>query len=118
MPTAEHVAVFSHLLRRTREQAGISQRELGRRIGVSSNAISQYEAGKTIPTREHCEALERELETEPDMFSRYLGYAAGDLTEGLTAEALIQVDQTLDPAVKAVVLAALAEGRRQSSTGD
>lgn len=118
MPTAEHVAAFSQLLRRTREQAEISQRELGRRVGVSSNAVSQYEAGKAIPTREHCEGLERELETEPGMLGRYLGYASGDLTEGLTAEALIQADQTLDPGVKAVVLAALAEGRRQSHTGD
>jgi transcriptional regulator with XRE-family HTH domain len=36
-------------LRAQRRRAGLSTRELGRRIGVSASAISEFERGKTWP---------------------------------------------------------------------
>lgn len=36
-------------IRQARKQAGLSQAELGRMLGLSSQAVSQWETGKTIP---------------------------------------------------------------------
>lgn len=48
-------------IKQAREDAGLSQKELGKRIGVSGPAIAQWEAGRTAPQtsriREIAEAL-------------------------------------------------------------
>lgn len=38
-------------LRRRREEAGLSQEDLSRRLGMSDSAISYWENGRHIPTR-------------------------------------------------------------------
>lgn len=57
--------VFAHRLRFARERAGLSQRELGRRIGMKDDAasprINQYESGTHVPRGETVEAIAREL---------------------------------------------------------
>lgn len=57
--------VFAHRLRFARERAGLSQRELGRRIGMKDDAasprINQYESGTHVPRLETVESIAREL---------------------------------------------------------
>lgn len=57
--------VFARRLRFARERAGLSQRELGRRIGMKDDAasprINQYESGTHVPRAETVEAIAREL---------------------------------------------------------
>lgn len=57
--------VFARRLRFARERAGVSQRELGRRIGMKDDAasprINQYESGTHVPRAETVEAIAREL---------------------------------------------------------
>lgn len=40
---------FCQRLRSAREQAGLSQSEVGRRIGKSQNTVNEYESGKAKP---------------------------------------------------------------------
>ncbi|GGZ57153.1 transcriptional regulator [Lysobacter xinjiangensis] len=57
--------VFARRLRFLRERAGLTQRELGRRIGMQENAasprINQYESGTHVPRLETAQALAKEL---------------------------------------------------------
>ena len=57
--------VFARRLRFARERAGLSQRELGRRIGMDDNGasprINQYESGTHVPRLETIHALAKEL---------------------------------------------------------
>jgi transcriptional regulator with XRE-family HTH domain len=57
--------VFARRLRFARERAGLSQRELGRRIGMKDDAasprINQYESGTHVPRSDTVEAIAREL---------------------------------------------------------
>lgn len=57
--------VFARRLRFARERAGLSQRELGRRIGMKDDAasprINQYESGTHVPRADTVEAIAREL---------------------------------------------------------
>lgn len=57
--------LFARRLRFARERAGLSQRELGRRIGMKDDAasprINQYESGTHVPRAETVEAIAREL---------------------------------------------------------
>jgi transcriptional regulator with XRE-family HTH domain len=60
-----NLPVFARRLRHARERAGLSQRELGRRIGMKDDAasprINQYETGTHVPRAETVEAIAREL---------------------------------------------------------
>lgn len=49
-------------IRTIRELRNLSQRELGRRIGVSSGYVSRVEGGSVTPTRAMCERMAVELE--------------------------------------------------------
>jgi len=44
-------------IKQKREEAGLSQRELGERLGISSGAVGQWEIGRTPPTMENLDAL-------------------------------------------------------------
>lgn len=49
-------------IRTIRKLRNLSQRELGRRIKVSSGYMSRVESGDLIPTRAMCERMAAELE--------------------------------------------------------
>jgi DNA-binding XRE family transcriptional regulator len=53
-------------LRQLREAAGLTQRELGNRIGVSGQAVAQWETGVKRPSVENLTKLADVLETSTD----------------------------------------------------
>lgn len=57
--------VFARRLRFARERAGLTQRDLGRRIGMkdetASPRINQYETGTHMPRYETAKAIAKEL---------------------------------------------------------
>jgi transcriptional regulator with XRE-family HTH domain len=65
VPVDVELPVFARRLRFARERLGISQRELGRRIGMDPNKggprINQYENGVHLPHPETAEAIAKEL---------------------------------------------------------
>jgi len=51
MPTrGDYAQIFGARLRELRTAAGLTQRELAKRAGTSSAAISNFEAGNNAPT--------------------------------------------------------------------
>ena len=53
-------------LRQLREAAGLTQRELGNRIGVSGQEVAQWETGVKRPSVENLTKLADVLETSTD----------------------------------------------------
>lgn len=49
-PNASRAAAFGAELRRLREEAGLTQADLGRRVGYSASQIGAVEVGKRSPT--------------------------------------------------------------------
>ena len=49
-----------------REEVGLSQREMGARIGVSGPAVAQWETGENRPSLTNLEKLAEVLETTTD----------------------------------------------------
>jgi transcriptional regulator with XRE-family HTH domain len=74
MATAAQKAEFRGLLRQSRKRQRRSQRELASVLGVSHTAVSQWEAGRSLPAPNKMPDLERALELEPGSLSRLLGY--------------------------------------------
>jgi phage repressor protein C with HTH and peptisase S24 domain len=50
---------FGERIRESREAKGLSQRELGRRVGLTGSAISMWESGDTDPSRLSLSTIER-----------------------------------------------------------
>jgi transcriptional regulator with XRE-family HTH domain len=67
------------LLRKTREGAGMTQRELSQRSGVTQSHISQIESGKLEPGLSSFMALARALDLEPALVPRKLVPAVAGL---------------------------------------
>lgn len=66
-------------LRYWRLQRGLSQRELGRAVGVTDNAISQFERGIVKPRIQVCESLARALNVEfTTLFQDFYGVSLPD----------------------------------------
>jgi transcriptional regulator with XRE-family HTH domain len=57
-------------IRETREDLGMPQTVLARRVGVARNTIGRYESGEHEPSFEVLEKIARELRTEPAEFLR------------------------------------------------
>ena len=53
-------------LRARRQQLGITQTELARRVGTSQSAIAAYESGAKSPSAETLDRLDRSLAGLPD----------------------------------------------------
>jgi uncharacterized protein len=60
------------LIRRRREQLGLSQRALARRAGTTQAAVSRIERGLTAPTWETVRALLLSMGCEPELSARRL----------------------------------------------
>ena len=48
---------FPEKLKQLRKDVGLSQAKLGKRLGVTRNAVSQWEAGATEPSTKHLRKL-------------------------------------------------------------
>lgn len=59
MTVAEKLAIC-------RNNAGMSQRQLAKKSGISSQAINQYESGKRVPDLKCFVAISRALEVSTD----------------------------------------------------
>jgi transcriptional regulator with XRE-family HTH domain len=98
LPTAMQKAEFRRVLVEARTRRRLSQRELGKAAGVSKSAVSQWEAGRSLPIPAKVPDLERALELEPGGLSRLLGYlpiATGDDKTGLDVIEAIRRDARL-----------------------
>jgi transcriptional regulator with XRE-family HTH domain len=98
LPTAMQKAEFRRVLVEARTRRRLSQRELGKAAGVSKSAVSQWEAGRSLPIPAKVPDLERALELEPGGLSRLLGYlpiATGDDKTSLDVIEAIRRDARL-----------------------
>jgi transcriptional regulator with XRE-family HTH domain len=80
-------------LRRERERAGISQRELARRIGLSASMISQIESGQSKPSVSTLYAIVTELGASVDDIFR----GHGDAAEAPAPEAPAEGSEGAEP---------------------
>jgi transcriptional regulator with XRE-family HTH domain len=69
---------FAEALRKAVADAGISQRELARRLEVSQASVSQWLHGQTAPRPSMAVRLERELGRDPGSLLIPLGYVVVD----------------------------------------
>ncbi|WP_030754941.1 helix-turn-helix transcriptional regulator [Streptomyces griseus] len=71
-PGASPLDYYGYELRRLREQAGLSQAQLGDILYCTGSLIGQIETGRKVPTREFSERLDAALMTD-GLFSRLVG---------------------------------------------
>ncbi len=67
-------------IREAREDLGMQQTVLARRVGVAPNTIGRYESGERVPPVAMLEKIAKELRTEPAEFLRGPG-AAGEAAD-------------------------------------
>lgn len=66
-------------LRIWRQHQGLSQADLGRLVGVTDNAISQFERGVIKPRVPVCESLARALNVPfSDLFQEFYGVSVAE----------------------------------------
>lgn len=61
------------LIREARYNIRLSQAELGERLGIVRQAISEFETGTSLPTPEKARLLLKELEIDSEEFLRAIG---------------------------------------------
>jgi transcriptional regulator with XRE-family HTH domain len=71
-PSASPLDYFGSELRRRREEAGLTQGDLGSAIFCTGSLVGQIETGNKVPTREFAERLDAALMTD-GLFSRLVG---------------------------------------------
>jgi len=96
---------FAEALRKAVADAGISQRELARRLEVSQASVSQWLHGQTAPRPGMAIRLERELGRDPGSLLIPLGYVVVD-PEGkpLGVREAIAKDPLLGPREREILL--------------
>jgi transcriptional regulator with XRE-family HTH domain len=77
-PRAVERLKFAEALQQAVADAGVSQRELARRLEVSQAAVSQWLHGQTAPRPAMAVRLERELGRDPGSLLIPLGYVVVD----------------------------------------
>ena len=60
------MAVFAEILKRLRQEKGLSQQELADLIGVHVRQISKYEMGTSLPTLERIRRMAEALDVSAD----------------------------------------------------
>jgi transcriptional regulator with XRE-family HTH domain len=68
-------------LRRLRELAGVSGRELATRIGISQSKVSRFESARAIPSLPEARAWGRELDVSVEMQERLISLTEAVYTE-------------------------------------
>lgn len=94
-------------------ERGMSQSELGRRLGITGSAVNLWTRGKSRPSRENLERIEDELAVEPrGTLVRLAGYAT-PADDNPTVEALLRADPGLDPEDKRAILRVIRLARER-----
>jgi transcriptional regulator with XRE-family HTH domain len=107
---SERRAAFGAALKRAREKMGLSQRRLAELVSVSPGAVGHWETGRQI-SEGNVAAVEDALGLERDQLGWILGF--GNPPATLTAEDGIAGDTSLSDRDKRVLLATLAEIRKE-----
>jgi transcriptional regulator with XRE-family HTH domain len=74
-PTAGPLDFFGAEVRRWRNAAGLSQEQLGQRIGYSGALVGKVETGDRAPSLDFAEGCDRALPTADGLFGRLYGLA-------------------------------------------
>ncbi len=77
----QEFTVFAVRIKHARELRGLSQPELGNRVGVSGQQIYRYEKGENQPDAGILTALVRELEVSADYLLGFVDDIEGHLVE-------------------------------------
>ena len=110
------MALLGDALAQLLAERGISQNELGRRLGVTGSAVNLWVRGRSKPSREHIERIEDELTVDPrGSLLRLAGYSS-DSDNTPTVESLIRADPGLDPEDKRVLLRVILLARERHRT--
>ena len=73
-------------LRKWRQLRGLSQRELGHAVGVTDNAISQFERGVVKPRLQVCQSLAQALNVDVMiLFQDFYGFSLPNATSEAVA---------------------------------
>lgn len=59
---------FGHKLRELREEKSLTQEQLAEKIGVSTNAVGQFERGKIFPNYETITTIINVLDVDANLF--------------------------------------------------
>lgn len=76
-----HSSEWGELLKRTRENLGLSISEVGRRADTCQSYVSRMEGLGEIPRREKVLAITRALDADPNPFLVVCGYAPEETTQ-------------------------------------
>jgi transcriptional regulator with XRE-family HTH domain len=68
------VALFNRTLRVRREERGLGQAQLARRVGVTQQTVSRWESGEFTPPPKRLVHLAQALELDLDHLLTYGGY--------------------------------------------
>ena len=98
---------LSRAVKQARENSGVTQAELARRMGVTQPQISQWETSRE-PDLDNVARIETGLELRRGAILRLAGY----VENGSSVEEVIQQDASLSSTTRRLLLAALAEARR------
>jgi transcriptional regulator with XRE-family HTH domain len=98
MATNNQREAFRRALQRARRDQGWTQRQLATALGVSPNAVSYWERGKSLPEPTNVIELERSLGLESGALARLLGYMPLATMQREMASVLDAI--TADPALE------------------
>lgn len=67
--------MFAEILRELRQKRKLSQKQFAKEIFISPSAVSQYETGRTTPSRENLERIARYFGVSVDYLMGHSGIA-------------------------------------------
>lgn len=74
MATEFQRTIFKGLLKTSREDAGLTQRDLAARMQVDPSTVAQWEIGRSAPREELAAKLEHVFDADPGTFRTVLGF--------------------------------------------
>ena len=120
MPTESQREAFRKVLRRAREEHGLSKRGLALKIGMTQSAVWQWEEGRVSPRPEVVAVLERTLDLAPGALALLLGYLPpeGVSKAPVSVTEAIEADPRLGSRERKLLLAMYRELVRQRKNDD
>ena len=87
--------MFGERLRILRLEKGISQKELGKRFGVTKQTVSNWEIENVTPTLDMFQSIAQFFDTTPNYLLGYEVYTGLDVT-GLSEKEILHVMAIID----------------------